>query len=100
LNEVQNLAYSVAWERADNAFTFSFRADLANGLFFVFLIGFVVTLFEYSNMNWKLWLGTLLLYAVLAAGFALRAWTYYSIRGRIIYSIALAALAESRKSEK
>ncbi|PYS25571.1 MAG: hypothetical protein DMF72_01315 [Acidobacteria bacterium] len=99
LNEVQNLAYSIAYERADNAFTFSFRADLANGLFFVFSIGVIVTLFEYWNLNFKLWLGTVLLYSLLAVGFAFRAWTYYSIRGRIIYSIGLAALAEYRRQD-
>jgi hypothetical protein len=97
LNEVQNLAYSIAYDRADNAFTFSFRADLANGLFFVFLVGIIATLFQLPNMTWRMWLGTQLVYSVLAFGFGLRAWLYFSIRGRIIYSIGLAALAEDRQ---
>ncbi|HXM51498.1 MAG TPA: hypothetical protein VN956_26890 [Pyrinomonadaceae bacterium] len=99
-NEVQNLAYSVADDRAANAFTFSYRADLSNGMFFVFLVAALETLFAYWRLETKVWLATLVVYGVLAFGFALRAWTYFDIRGRIIYPIGLAVLADYRREQK
>jgi len=100
LNEVQNLAYSVAEDRAANAFRFSFRADLSNGMFMVFFIGSIETFFEFWRLQPKVWLVTLFVYIILTIGFALRTWFYLDIRGRIIYSIGLAVLADHRREKE
>ena len=99
-NEVQNLAYSVADERAANAFRFSFRADLSNGMFIVFCIGTIEKLAEFWRLPHKVWLATLLIYSTLAIGFAMRTWFYLDIRGRIIYPIGLAVLADYRREKE
>ncbi len=94
INEIQNLCYSLAGDRADDAFAFSFRADLSNGMCLVSVLAIIQTLFAVYNLSWKLWIASLIVYGVLALGFGLRAWTYFNIRGRIIYSIGLAAVSE------
>jgi hypothetical protein len=100
LNEVQNLAYSVADERAANAFRFSFRADLSNGMFMAFSIGTILKLAEFWRLDPTVWLITLFIYIVLAIGFAMRTWFYLDIRGRIIYPIGLAVLADHRRESE
>jgi hypothetical protein len=102
LNEIEHMCYAIAGDRADDAFAFSFRADLSNGMFLVSTIAFIQSLLAFSNLSGKFWLLSLFVYAVLAIGFALRAWTYFNIRGRIIYSIGLAAISDeqSKKAEK
>lgn len=97
-NEAQNLAFAIAHDRSSDAFRFSFRADLCNGFLIVFVVGTFITLLEYWNLAFKVWLITLIIYVLLGVGFGLRAWLYFDIRGRIIYFIGLAALAELRKS--
>lgn len=99
-NEVQNLAYSVADERAANAFRFSFRADLSNGMFITFCIGTIEKLAEFWRLPHKVWLATLLIYSTLAIGFAMRTWFYLDIRGRIIYPIGLAVLADYHREKE
>jgi hypothetical protein len=102
VNEVQNLAFSVAGDRSANAFRFSFRADLCNGMFVVFSFGAVITIIEYwwrAQADQRRLLLTALIYVLLSIAFYLRAKFYYNIRGRIIYTIALVVLAELRWSK-
>lgn len=99
LNEIEHMCYAVAGDRADDAFAFSFRADLSNGMFIVSTIAFIQSLLAVNNLSGKVWLLSLFIYAVLAIGFALRAWTYFNIRGRIIYSIGLAAICDEQSKK-
>jgi hypothetical protein len=98
VNDVQNLAFAIAGNRAVDASRFAFRADLSVGLFFAFAFGAIVTLCEFYKFDWMdRWLIEFFVYSVLALGFALRAWFYFDIRGRIIIPIALAVLAEDKQ---
>lgn len=100
INEIQNLCYSLSGDRADDAFAFSFRADLSNGMFLISVLGFFQTLLAYCNLSLRAWFASLFVYSILATGFALRAWTYFNIRGRIIYSIGLASVSDSINERK
>lgn len=97
-NEVQNLAFAVAGDRAADAYNFSFRADLCNGMFIVCFLGFFLTALGMSKIaTWQTWFVYLVIYAFLTVAFFLRARFYFNIRGRIIYPIALGVLAELRR---
>jgi hypothetical protein len=100
-NEVQNLAFSVAGDRAADAYNFSFRADLCSGMFLVCGLASLQTAFAVSlYLTWSQWFVTLTAYLILAVCFYLRAKVYFDIRGRIIFAIGLGVLAQGRNPQK
>jgi hypothetical protein len=99
MNDVQNLAFAVASHRSIDASRFAYRADLSVGLALVMTIGVIITFAEfYKFAALDRWLIKLLIYAVLLVGFGFRAWFYFDIRGRIVIPIALAVLADRKKT--
>jgi hypothetical protein len=100
-NEVQNLAFSIAGDRAADAYNFSFRADLCSGMALVCSLASLLTIFAVTLYpTWKQWLVMLAAYVILTYCFYLRAKVYFDIRGRIIFAIGLGVLAEAREKGK